>query len=318
MRQTFETLVARQWDLHRRWDCTGGDCPALTERDDRLIRRYLDQCKGDFPAMANLRRLLTADAPGSVRQATDDEVIRQAAERLKSGQWHIKPPGAGSQANRESSAEAWALVPGTASGNPMARPSCKTRLGPRSRELEIVAAKDLQPGDVYWADPPLTYAAILVMAQEADERAALLELCGHVYGEWMAKSLGGDPGVLAQRIQTALRRGLIVLVRLEHLAGGGAEQTDAKPSDGPASKPAPAPPPPELPKKPEKTWFRMQLLNEEGSPMAGEDYEVVDSDGAKRKGKLDANGELYIPPVLTPGECSIKFPNIHLNPRKRK
>jgi len=65
------------------------------------------------------------------------------------------------------------------------------------------------------------------------------------------------------------------------------------------------------------TWFRMQLLDEDGEPMAGEDYVVVDSAGATRKGRLDENGEFYIPPSLPKGECKINFPNIHLNPRKK-
>ena len=38
----------------------------------------------------------------------------------------------------------------------------------------------------------------------------------------------------------------------------------------------------------------------------------------EEKGKLDANGEVYVPPILPPGDCTISFPNIHLNPRKRK
>jgi hypothetical protein len=62
----------------------------------------------------------------------------------------------------------------------------------------------------------------------------------------------------------------------------------------------------------------MRLLDEDGQPMAGEDYVVVDSAGANHKGKLDENGEFYIPPTLPEGECTINFPNIHLNPRKRK
>ena len=65
------------------------------------------------------------------------------------------------------------------------------------------------------------------------------------------------------------------------------------------------------------TWFRMRLTDEDDEPMAGEDYVVVDSAGAKREGKLDENGEFFIPPSLPGGECTINFPNIHLNPRKK-
>ena len=71
------------------------------------------------------------------------------------------------------------------------------------------------------------------------------------------------------------------------------------------------------PSCPGLTWFRMAIADEDGEPMAGEDYEVVDSAGATHKGKLDANGEFYIPAILPKGLCSITFPNIHLNPRKK-
>jgi len=52
----------------------------------------------------------------------------------------------------------------------------------------------------------------------------------------------------------------------------------------------------------------MQLSDEDGDAMAGEDYVVIDSAGARRQGKLDSNGELYIPPVLPPGNCTYQLP----------
>ena len=64
-------------------------------------------------------------------------------------------------------------------------------------------------------------------------------------------------------------------------------------------------------------WYRVRLVDEDGVPMAGEDFIVVDSAGATHKGKLDQNGEFYIPPSIPKGQCTVKFPNIHLNPRKR-
>lgn len=70
-------------------------------------------------------------------------------------------------------------------------------------------------------------------------------------------------------------------------------------------------------KKPEKTWFRCQLLDEDGEPMASEPYVLDDSDGAHREGKLNDQGIVYIPPTLTPGNCRISFPKMHLNPRKK-
>ena len=69
---------------------------------------------------------------------------------------------------------------------------------------------------------------------------------------------------------------------------------------------------------PGKTWFRVRLTDEDGQPMAHEDFIVVDSAGARHQGKLDENGEFYIPPSLPEGKCTVQFPNIHLNPKKRK
>jgi hypothetical protein len=88
---------------------------------------------------------------------------------------------------------------------------------------------------------------------------------------------------------------------------------DAIQETQPEVKPEPAPP-----RDVEKVWFRARLRDEDGISMAGEDYVLVDSTGARTKGKLDANGEVYIPRILPPGDCTINFPNIHLNPRKRK
>ncbi len=82
--------------------------------------------------------------------------------------------------------------------------------------------------------------------------------------------------------------------------------------------PVKEPPPKPKPEPKEKTWFQCQVLDEEGIPMAGERYTLLDSDGGRHEGKLDADGKVYIPPILDPGDCTIRLPDIHLNPRKRK
>jgi hypothetical protein len=82
--------------------------------------------------------------------------------------------------------------------------------------------------------------------------------------------------------------------------------------------PVQEPPPKPKAEPKEKTWFQCQVLDEEGIPMAGERYTLVDSDGGRHEGKLDADGKVYIPPILDPGDCTIRLPDIHLNPRKRK
>lgn len=50
--------------------------------------------------------------------------------------------------------------------------------------------------------------------------------------------------------------------------------------------------PPEAPKEvvKEKTWIEFELLDEDGEPMAGEEYELALPDGSLQKGKLDPKG----------------------------
>lgn len=67
----------------------------------------------------------------------------------------------------------------------------------------------------------------------------------------------------------------------------------------------------------EKTYFACQLLNEEGKPMVGEAFSLTVTDGSARKGNLDSEGSVYVPRI-DPGQCQITFPDIRLNPRKKK
>jgi hypothetical protein len=154
----------------------------------------------------------------------------------------------------------------------------------------------------------------------------LLEMTNAVLGTDHPNPTLMGVGWLHQRIQDAFERGHLLLIdeegeETEPKGGGDGAGSDDTTSPAGADRASPAPanaPPVEPPKEPVKTWFRARLLDEDGEPMTGEDYLLVDTDGVKRKGKLDAQGEVYIPPILPPGKCTISFPNIHLNPRKRK
>ena len=106
----------------------------------------------------------------------------------------------------------------------------------------------------------------------------------------------------------AIREKTIVAVQQQ---GGTTVDPEVEP-------PVKTPPPPPKPETKEKTWFQCQVLDEEGIPMSGERYTLVDSDGGRHEGKLDDEGKVYIPPILDPGDCTIRLPDIHLNPRKRK
>jgi hypothetical protein len=139
---------------------------------------------------------------------------------------------------------------------------------------------------------------------------------------------------LEESLEDAFRRLLLYLLPEEEEdevegsgggGGGGASSSAPPPEADPTTPPAgssppkdedtPAPPPP---KKDQKTWFKAIQKDEDGEPMANEDYILVDTDGVKREGKLDGDGAVYIPSILPPGNCTISFPKIHLNPRKRK
>jgi hypothetical protein len=148
----------------------------------------------------------------------------------------------------------------------------------------------------------------------------LLDMYEVAYGQRVTVSnMRGRTAWLAERLETAFRQRRLLLIE-DDLSAPAAAQTVDGDSDSPddddgASSPKP---PVATAERDEKTWFRARLVDEDGDPMANEDYIVIDTQGARRKGKLDANGEIYIPPILPPGDCTISFPNIHLNPRKRK
>ena len=143
---------------------------------------------------------------------------------------------------------------------------------------------------------------------------ALLEMYEAVYGQRIAAALRTEMSWVVDRIHDAFRRGDLVLIPSEwHIIrqgtgigteGGEVEEEIFEPVATPVEE--------------EQTWFRARLLDEDGSPMVDEDYILVDSTGARTEGKLDSNGEVYISPTLPHGDCTISFPNIHLNPRKKK
>ncbi len=133
--------------------------------------------------------------------------------------------------------------------------------------------------------------------------------------EISASVLGARPKStqeLRQVVVAAFQSRRLALVRRPITTrGGGSRQGDESPAP-----PVPQRPPKKAPE--EKTWFKCQLLDEDGEKMANEKYTLKDSNGATRQGKLDADGCVYIPKILVPGMCTISFPEIHLNPRKKK
>jgi len=59
----------------------------------------------------------------------------------------------------------------------------------------------------------------------------------------------------------------------------------------------------------ETTWLEIELVDEEGNPVPGEQYQVELPDGVIRVGRLDAQGRASLK-GLDPGTCKVTFPNL--------
>jgi uncharacterized Zn-binding protein involved in type VI secretion len=69
---------------------------------------------------------------------------------------------------------------------------------------------------------------------------------------------------------------------------------------------------------PNKTsWVEIELVDDQGQPVAGETYQVRLSDGSLFTGTLDGSGQARIEGI-DPGTCQITFPNLDANSWRRK
>jgi type VI secretion system secreted protein VgrG len=59
----------------------------------------------------------------------------------------------------------------------------------------------------------------------------------------------------------------------------------------------------------EKTWIEIKLIDEEGHPVADEEYRLELPDGTIRRGKLDHNGAARVDDI-DPGNCRVSFPKL--------
>ncbi len=191
------------------------------------------------------------------------------------------------------------------------------RLRGYGSEWMIVRRSDLAAGE-----RTLDAAVAVPMVMQAGGRSPDPELC-RTFESVLGWSGSRDAAV---RLERALRsRELVVVEAVRRqfgpltpggapAAGGGSAGSAPPPKGAPGSSTTAASGAP----TPEKTWFRCQLLDEDGKPMPNEKYKMTDSNGATREGTLDADGWVYIPPTLAPGACSISFPEIRLNPSRKK
>jgi type VI secretion system secreted protein VgrG len=61
--------------------------------------------------------------------------------------------------------------------------------------------------------------------------------------------------------------------------------------------------------KEKKSWIEIELVDEEGKPMAGESYQVTLPDGSVESGTLDEKGFAHVGNI-DPGNCQVTFPNL--------
>ncbi|MCK4660090.1 MAG: type VI secretion system tip protein VgrG [Phycisphaerae bacterium] len=73
---------------------------------------------------------------------------------------------------------------------------------------------------------------------------------------------------------------------------------------------------PEEREQEETTYVDLLLVDEDGDPIPGEKYRVVDSKGKVKEGSLDANGRAHVTGI-SPGNCDITYPNMDMSAWKR-
>jgi hypothetical protein len=59
-----------------------------------------------------------------------------------------------------------------------------------------------------------------------------------------------------------------------------------------------------------KCWIEIVLQDEDGKPIANEEYRIVTPDGSERTGRLDGNGYARLD-GLDPGSCDVMFPKLY-------
>jgi hypothetical protein len=110
-----------------------------------------------------------------------------------------------------------------------------------------------------------------------------------------------DDADVVARLATAIARGRVAIVRGPEPRLG---PVDAGAEDGAPAESEPPPPAREL------YWIAFRLVDWDGSPVAGERFRAVLSDGRVETGRLDGDGYVAWHDVAAPGRCTISFPEI--------
>jgi hypothetical protein len=186
--------------------------------------------------------------------------------------------------------------------------------------FEVTTAKDVPENavvDKAWRLP--MSASNFANPLTRREMQSLYQAVGGTLGSSPDLSSRAMQTQVVNRINAALSRGQMVAFRRRadaSVANAGTPGTGATP--------APAPPPPPRSAdsggsgpEPEKTWIEIQLVDEEGNPVAGERYILKITDGSIREGTLDASGKVSVRGI-DPGTCTVRFPDLDAREYKRK
>jgi hypothetical protein len=134
-------------------------------------------------------------------------------------------------------------------------------------------------------------------------RAAVREMYESAFGKSAGNLDYARKRDIVQQLESAFHRRILVCLRVTRVTPGANSQKD----DDAPPPPAPAPPPPRPVKN--KTWIGIELVDDKGKPVPGEQYRIVLPDGSQEEDRLDAQGRAHINNI-DPGECQISFPNV--------
>src|SRR5262245_57894452 len=76
-------------------------------------------------------------------------------------------------------------------------------------------------------------------------------------------------------------------------------------------------PPPKVVSKNKKHWVELAMVDQEGNPAAGQDYEITLPDGSIVTGSLDEKGLVRIEGI-DPGNCKFRFLTLDKTVWKRR
>lgn len=169
------------------------------------------------------------------------------------------------------------------------------------RRLELVCERDAVSRDRVFHFIDVEHARQFLEAITADEHTwplvqSLITAVPHLCGE---EQLTRAEVVLELARHLARRTLLVVDGHFQTRPGGG----KGKPSPPPPSQP----PPPISP----ATFIEIELVDQDGRPVAHERYRITLPDGTVRSGRLDDRGSARIDGIRPAGPCDIEFPDIH-------